>query len=128
MTRKTESFESRRYMAQNGYYTNPAPFGYRNTQDSLEIDKSQAMYVRMIFDWKTEGHFSSPWITHELNRLGVKTKNNHNWSKASVDYILHNPVYVGKVPYDGVFYPGKHQTIISEEQFYKINSHTNETE
>ena len=128
MTRKTESFESRRYMAQNGYYTNPAPFGYRNTQDSLEIDKSQAMYVKMIFDWKTEGHFSSPWIAHELNRLGVKTKNNHNWSKASVDYILHNPVYVGKVPYDGVFYPGKHQTIISEEQFYKINSHTNETE
>ena len=30
----------------------------------------------MMFDWKTEGLFSSPWIAHELNRLGVKTKNN----------------------------------------------------
>ena len=54
MSRETESFESRRYMAQNGYYTNPAPFGYKNTADSLAIDKSQATYVQMMFDWKTE--------------------------------------------------------------------------
>lgn len=128
MSRETESFESRRYMAQNGYYTNPAPFGYRNTADSLAINKSQATYVQMMFDWKTEGHFSSPWIAHELNRLGVKTKNSHPWSKSSVDYVLHNPVYVGKLRFDGLIYPAKHAPIISEEQFYKINSHANETE
>lgn len=128
MTRKTESFESRRHMAQNGYYTNPAPFGYSNTLDSIAIDKSQAMYVKMIFDWKTEGHFSSPWIAHELNRLGVKTKNNHPWSKSSVEYVLHNPVYVGKLRFDKLIYPAKHTPIISEEQFYKVNSHADETE
>lgn len=128
MTRKTESFESRRYMAQNGYYTNPAPFGYSNTLDSIAIDKSQAMYVKMIFDWKTEGHFSSPWIAHELNRFGVKTKNNYPWSKSSVEYVLHNPVYVGKLRFDGLIYPAKHTPIISEEQFYMINSHINEAE
>lgn len=126
MSRDFESYESRRHMAENGYYTNPAPFGYINSHDSLAIDKSQATYVQMMFDWKTEGHFSSPWIANELNHLGVKTKNNHQWSKSSVEYILHNPVYVGKVPYDGLFFPGKHKPIITEDQFYKINSHKNE--
>ena len=128
MSREFECYESRRHMAENGYYSNPAPFGYSNSHDSLIIDGSQAAFVKMMFDLKTKGHFSSPWIANELNRLGVKTKNNHNWSKASVDYVLHNPVYIGKVRYDGLIFPGKHQPIISEEQFYKINSHANEAE
>ena len=74
MPHQIKSSESRRYMAQNGYYTNPAPFGYTNTADSLVINKSQATYVKMMFDWKTEGHFSSPRIAHELNRLGVSER------------------------------------------------------
>ena len=90
---------------------------------SLKINRREAKFVRMMFDWKTENHFSPSLIAFELNRLGVKTKNNHNWSKASVDYVLHNPVYIGKIRYDGMLFPGKHKPIISEEQFYKINKH-----
>ena len=126
MSHAERSYESRLYMAENGYYTNPAPFGYSKSNYSLKINRREAKVVRMMFDWKTEGHFSSPWIANELNHLGVKTKNNHQWSKSSVEYILHNPVYVGKVPYDGLFFPGKHKPIITEDQFYKINSHKNE--
>lgn len=128
MSHAEKTYESRLYMAENGYYTTPAPFGYSKSNYSLKINRREAKFVRMMFDWKTENHFSPSLIAFELNRLGVKTKNNHNWSKASVDYVLHNPVYIGKVRYDGLIFPGKHQPIISEEQFYKINSHANEAE
>ncbi len=128
MTHSEKSYNLRLYMAENGYYINPAPFGYSNSNYSLKINRRQAKIVRMMFDWKTENHLPSSLIVLELNRLGVKTKNGNKWSIFSVDYVLHNPVYIGKVRYDGMLFPGKHTPIISEEQFYKINSHVNETE
>lgn len=126
MSHAEKSYESRRYFAENGYYINPAPYGYINFNYSLKINRYQAKFVRMMFDWKTENHFPSSLIALELNRLGIKTKKWHKWAIFSVDYILHNPVYIGKIRYDGMLFPGKHKPIISEEQFYKINSHMNE--
>lgn len=123
MSYAEKSYESRLYLAENGYYINPAPFGYSNSNYSLKINRRQAKFVRMMFDWKTENHFSPSLIAFELNRLGVKTKKYHKWTGFSVDHVLHNPVYIGKIRYDGMLFPGKHKPIISEEQFYKINKH-----
>ena len=123
MSHAERSYESRLYMAENGYYTNPAPFGYSKSNYSLKINRSEAKVVRMMFDWKTENHFSPSLIAFELNRLGVKTKKYNKWTGFSVDYVLHNPVYIGKIRYDGMLFPAKHTPIISEEQFYKINKH-----
>ena len=115
--------ESRRHMSENGYYTTPAPYGYSNSGHfSLNIVPHEAAVVKQIFDWKTEYHYSYELIVDLLNGKGIKTKNNHYWSSSSIEYILHNPVYMGKIRYDKMIYPGNHEPIISEEQFYKINS------
>ena len=122
-TRSEHSFESRRYLAKNGIYSTPAPFGHRNSGNfTLDIVPEEAAVVKQMFDWKTEDHYSYKLIASKLNAKGIKTKNNHRWVASSVEYVLHNPTYMGKIRYDKALYPGEHTPIISEEQFYKINS------
>ena len=100
-TRSEHSFESRRYLAKNGIYSTPAPFGYRNSGNfTLDIVPEEAAVVKQMFDWKTEDHYSYKLIASKLNAKGIKTKNNHRWVASSVEYVLHNPTYMGKIRYD----------------------------
>ena len=42
MSHAEKSYESRLYMSENGYYTNPAPFGYSKSNYSLKINRREA--------------------------------------------------------------------------------------
>jgi len=65
-----------------------------------------------------------------LNDLGYKTKarggkNPHDgksWHKQPVSRVLHNPLYLGKVHYEGVLYEGEHEAIIEEEMYERVHT------
>ena len=71
------------------------PFGYKMGQKHFEIDDEQAAYVRMIYEDFLSGS-SSRSIAVKLNELGVRTIRGNLFEKRSVEYILSNPVYIGK--------------------------------
>ena len=107
--------------------------------------KDESPIVQMVFDWFTEDGRSYQWIANELKRMGVQTSTGHNdWHRYTVRDMLCNVHYIGKVSWgrsrkSKVFdestgklvkktilddsaeeiYEGKHDGIISEEQFYK---------
>lgn len=124
-------------------------FGYdivrHSKQDrTLTIRQDEAKIVQMIFDWFTEDKKATGWIARQLTLMGVPTiKGKAEWNRGTVRDMLANPTYIGKVwwnktntvkefdpdtgklakvkRYNGTveIYEGKHDGIISEEQFEK---------
>lgn len=92
--------------AERGHLQCTASFGYRiefqQTQDGergkamLVPDEVEAPYVRRIFDSFIAGK-GLYVIARELNDLGVKTHRGNKFENRTVEYILRNPVYIGKL-------------------------------
>lgn len=64
---------------------------------NLTINPEEAAIVRQMYVWYVEEGYGGSRIADMLNRRGLKTKRNCNWSQAAVCRILTNPIYVGKV-------------------------------
>lgn len=124
-------------------------FGYdivRTTKKdrTLVVRPDEAKIVQMIFDWHTEEKRAIGWIARKLSIMGIPTtKNRPEWNRGTIRGMLENPIYIGKVtwgkcrtfkefdPEAGKLvkvtkadqipevFEGKHEGIISEEQFAK---------
>lgn len=111
---------------------------------TLKIRPEEAKIVQMIFDWHTEEKRAIGWIARQLTLMGIPTtKNRPEWNRGTIRDMLANPIYIGKVTWgkrrtvkefdpelgklvkvikeDGIpeAYEGKHEGIISVEQFEK---------
>lgn len=106
----------------DGYWTNSAPYGYKNCSieeryHSLEIDEEKAVKVRQAFEMFGRGIYSMDQVRHKL-KFSLARQNFIN--------MLSNPVYIGKIyvkPYgkeDAQVVEGKHQGIIDENLFNKV--------
>lgn len=99
-----------------GYYHGgpTAPRGYRYEGGRLLLDEGQAIQVREIFRLFLDGR-----SIHKIERIMEKTYGG-TWSAAGIRGILGNSVYIGKVKFAGVEYEGRHQPIVSREDFQKV--------
>lgn len=104
--------------------TNP-PYGYKKISPdpkthTLEIIPEEAEIVKLIYKLYLENH-GSAYISAELNRMGIPTKRGSQWEQSSINKILTNPLYCGKISWKiksgTAIYQGKHEPIISEELF-----------
>ena len=123
------------------------PFGYRKISykegkekcSTLEIIESQADVVRMIFDMYVYEDMGFETIANRLNELGFKTQKDDIWKKATIQDMISNEAYIGKVRWryrktvktvedqqvkktnprskvnDYLIFEGKHTAIISQE-------------
>lgn len=71
-------------------------FGYRIVDKEYVVDQKKAGIVRQIYHDFQYGK-SLAQIARELNEIGVRTTRGHLWEKRTVEYILRNPVYIGKI-------------------------------
>jgi len=83
--------------AERGEYQTKAPYGYIMENKKLKIVEEEAKIIRLIFDKFVNKEMKILQIARYLNSIGIKTKKGVTFEKASIDYILHNPVYIGKV-------------------------------
>ena len=94
------------------YISSIAPYGYERIKLGsekgyiLKIKEEEANVVRFIFDLYTKGElnpdgtyqkFGCLKIANKLNALQIKPRLNSTWSKSSINDILKNPVYIGKI-------------------------------
>lgn len=82
--------------AQRGKLQCTASFGYRIEAGRLIPEPEEAALVRRIFDSFIAGKGLYP-IARELNDLGVRTHRGNQFENRTVEYILRNPVYIGKL-------------------------------
>jgi DNA invertase Pin-like site-specific DNA recombinase len=75
--------------------TAPA-FGYIIKSKQYIADPDKAPFVKMIFD-DYIGGMGCRAIAAKLNAMGIRTKRGGLWENRTVEYILRNPVYIGKI-------------------------------
>lgn len=83
-----------------GNYTNcNGVYGYDYIKGgNLVVNKEEAYYVRKIFKWYLNGD-SMLKIAIKLRELNVPTKRGGKWNQSTINSILNNPLYIGKVRY-----------------------------
>ena len=113
--------------AQRGKLQCTASFGYRVENGRLAIKEDEALIVQRIFDSFNAGKGLYP-IARELNDLGVRTHRGNQFENRTVEYILRNPVYIGKLRWNPtgrtrrdffneniIVADGEHEGIVSRE-------------
>lgn len=89
------------------------PLGYcrkAKHDNALCIEPRGAEIVRDVFQMYADGK--------EGIRIARKYKKTQQW----VYHILHNAIYLGKIPYAGEIYEGKHTPIITEELYRAVQN------
>ena len=108
------------------------PFGYKMSGGIFVPDEEKAGIVRMIFDEFINGT-AVRTIASKLNSMGIRTSRGNLFENRTVEYILTNPVYTGKLrrckggqgrndrfhedTENIIFVDGKHQPLISADIF-----------
>jgi len=101
----------------------------------LVINESEAEIVRTIFSMYSEGNGYKA-IANDLNKFGYTTKRGNPFSVNVIKDILKNPVYIGKIRYNGLqnwsekrrrhknpnplLVDGIHEAIIEQELWDKV--------
>lgn len=122
-------------VSRGGVVTAPA-FGYDYDLVKKEyiINPETAPIVRQIYADYLNG-MGALQIAHKLNDMGIRTKRGNLWENRTIDYILRNPVYIGKIRwnpngrtrrnYDDpniMIVDGQHEPIIDEDSFNKVQA------
>lgn len=104
--------------AKEGYFHGGAyaPVGYDYVDGKLIVNEYEALQVRDLYDRFIKGYpLHNCWKYMQdkyTNKYG-------GWSSETlVRSVLKNEVYIGKVKFKGVSYPGKHEPIITNKLFY----------
>ncbi len=110
--------------------------GYKRLTDEkgetyFEIDKDEAKIIKYIFESYAYG-MSKKNIVNNLNEKGYKTRANNAFKQSSIDRILKNPVYIGKIRYNNpernkrrnkdapILVDGLHDAIISKDLWERV--------
>lgn len=76
-------------------------FGYMIQNKQYFIDPDTAGLVKMMFDDYIDG-MGLRTIATKLNAMGIRTKRDGLWENRTVEYVLRNPVYIGKIRWNPV--------------------------
>lgn len=114
------------------------PYGFKNEDKRLAIDKEEKEIVKQIYEWYLNG-YGTKQIANKLNEKGIKTKYNKlfeedreiksrkgflkkskdfKWSDGTIYSILTNSIYKGERRYNGKIY--KVDNIIEADIFDSV--------
>jgi site-specific DNA recombinase len=109
-----------------GEFPHRAPPGYLNDRVSktIVVDPDRAPYVRKMFEWYATGRFSIDDIHDRCLQDGFTAHPGSTTplARSKVEYILKNPFYVGLFRWKGQVYPGRHEAIVSQELWDRVQA------
>ncbi|OQY27455.1 MAG: hypothetical protein B6243_13000 [Anaerolineaceae bacterium 4572_5.2] len=125
---KQHTAKGKRERARKGLYNaSIMPYGYAPTENPKEpplIAKSEAEGVRLAFETYAAGNASYQDVSERLNEAGYRTRSGRGFAKDTIDDMLRNPFYIGKIVYGTKrkdkapeTFDGRHEKIISPQLF-----------
>ncbi len=107
---------------EKGGWPSVAPFGYDNNRadKTIMVNSKTARAVRRIFDQYASGNFTLDEITETIYEQGYRSRNEKKISRANIHHILQNHFYYGVMVHNGIHYAGKHEPLISQETFNRV--------
>lgn len=118
---KERMISGRIQRAKEGLHNGQAqtPIGYRYIEGKLIIDEYEKQQILDLCDLYLRG-FGASSIIEEMKKRGYRTNYGLWKNRATVITVLFNPVYRGKVTFEGTEYEGQHERIISDETYIKL--------
>lgn len=110
---------SQKALKGRGYLGFGNPYGFKLDKGRLVPNDSEISTVREIYVRYLAGE-SLQVIADGLNSRGIPTKKGSHWRKETVSKILMNPLYCGKVRWDGMEWEGSHAAIVPIETYEKV--------
>lgn len=118
----------RSFESENSKFRNRKCYGYCHDLDGkLIINDAEALIVKMIYNLRQSG-YSLRQIAKELENQGIKSpRGSSRWGPESLNKILSNEKYVGKVLLQKTivenYYDGKQRKNLGQECQYLISEH-----
>ena len=109
--------------AESGIWvTGEPPLGYKKNKDTklLELVPAETKLYRYIIDSYISGQYSAHSLAIHLNTIGHRGRRGALWDASRVQNLMNNKCYLGMVKYDNKWYVGKHQALITEEDWNKV--------
>ena len=123
------SEEVRKGMAEkvaSGEFPHRAPPGYLNDVVNHVIipDPERAPYVARMYDWYATGRYSLDDIHRRCIQDGFTAgpRFTRPPARSEIETILKNPFYTGRFRWRGQLHPGKHNAIVSQELWDRVQS------
>ena len=120
--------------ARNGGTLGRAPIGYVNARDLSEgrnigivrFDAERAPLIKTAFELYASGDYSIESVAEELTRRGLRTRPGRYpsgpVSTSKINALLRDPYYIGYVSYKGELIRGRHEALVSDELFDRVNA------
>ena len=111
-----------RQKLRNGIWPQWAPLGYLNDRQTrtIVIDQEKAPLIRKAFELYSTGNYSLARLHESVNSCGLTGRKGRSLSIGDYHFLLKNPIYYGLIRYDGEFYEGIHEPIITKKLFDKV--------
>ena len=118
--------------ARKGGTLGRAPLGYLNVREMVDgrevrtiaIDPERAPYVKLAFELYSTGEYTIDHLQALLEERGLVGRHGRYppgpISKAKIHKMLRDPYYCGVIVYDGELYQGRHEPLITEDLFEKV--------
>ena len=111
-----------------------APLGYINVrridekgreERTVELDPERAPLVKLAFEEYATGNWTIADLADHLAACGLNTRStpkipSEPINKKSLNKLLNNPYYKGVIRYNGVEYDGIHESLVSEEDWDRV--------
>jgi site-specific DNA recombinase len=115
---------------ERGEWPNMAPIGYRNDRDSKTVvaDPERFPIVKRMWDLMLSGAYSPARIWHlasqewGLRTLPRKRIGGSSITRSGTYAIFNNPFYAGVLLWNGQMYQGKHEAMVSLDEFKRVQS------
>ncbi|WP_433683347.1 recombinase family protein [Nocardia sp. CA-119907] len=125
--------EKMRTKAVNGGTLGFAKVGYLNVRVEFEgkqintvaLDENRAPLVRKAFELYATGDYSLDRLEATMADLGLTARQRGKIPERPVSFqlwhkLLQNPYYAGWIEVDGELYPGRHEPIVTQELFDRV--------
>jgi site-specific DNA recombinase len=119
--------------AKQGGTLGVAKFGYENIRvkhngreiRTIAVDAERAPFVKMAFELYATGTYGFNDLRDALTDAGCRTRGNRRYGPRPISIhalgkMLRDRYYLGYVEYDGTEYPGRHEPLIDQELFDKV--------
>lgn len=105
---------------ERGEWPAPAPFGYKKVNKQVVIDETRSPYLRRMFEMYSTGEYSLLQVTDAVYDMGMRTKTGKKIMRHTLRHMLMNKFYRGLMSRQGKLYQGKHEAIVSQEIFDRV--------
>jgi len=114
---------------EKGWRPNHAPLGYRNDPGTRTIvkDAERFLLIRRMFDEILSGTSVSRVRQMANDEWGFRTPTRKKIGGKPITLswvykVLRNPFYAGLIPWAGKIYPGKHEPLVSLDEFERAQA------